>query len=150
MPDCITKEVGWLGGTNVGGFSRPIEQRWSITVHNSISDYINCSFSCYQTSVLRGFKSVLRPHLANGRCGQQSAVLNDCRSAEQCERWPSKHCGWARVGVRYSAIHCRRLWDRASAPINRTFPRPLSSRRPWPLRAWMFAADAPLYPLQDF
>jgi len=28
------------------------------------------------------------------------AVLNDFRSAEQCERWPSKHCGWAHLGVR--------------------------------------------------
>jgi len=45
----ITKEVGRLGGLNAGSFSRPIEQRWSITVHNSISADINCAFSYYLT-----------------------------------------------------------------------------------------------------
>jgi len=50
----MTKEVGQWGGVNVGGFSWPIEHRWSKTVHNSISTDINCAFSCYPTITGRG------------------------------------------------------------------------------------------------
>jgi len=70
-----------------------------------------------------------------GRCGRQSewcgfktlsnTLVNDFRHAEQCERRQSKCCGWAHVGKwEYLPVHCRRLWDCASAPIDRTFARP--------------------------
>jgi len=61
-----------------------------------------------ETSVLRGPKSILRPHCANRRCGWQSewcslktlsyTLVKWLRCAEQCERWPSKRHGWAHVG----------------------------------------------------
>jgi len=64
IPECwysvhlaITKEVGQPDSVNVGSFSWPTEQRWSISVHNSISADINCRFWCYLTVIPTQSKS---------------------------------------------------------------------------------------------
>jgi len=64
------------------------------------------------------------------------AVLNDFRSAQQCERRPSKHCGWAHVGVT--------LFTRPTVGVYETVLSHdhISSRRPRPVCTWIFAVDA--------
>ena len=54
-----------------------------------------------------------------------NTLVNDFHCTEQCERRQSKCCGWVHVGKwEYLPTHCRRLWDCASVPMDRTFPRP--------------------------